>query len=110
MDLHMEGSAFLLAMAVLVVYFLPTIIASKRHHHNSSAIFVLNLLLGWTFLGWIGSLVWSVTYTSGETLPVAPTQEKASYFATMSDRQMAMLFWIGIGVLFLLLFVLLNPI
>jgi hypothetical protein len=25
------------------------------------AIFVLNLLLGWTLLGWIGSLVWSCT-------------------------------------------------
>jgi hypothetical protein len=43
------------------IYFLPTIIAAARHHHNALAIFLLNLLLGWTVLGWVGSLVWSVT-------------------------------------------------
>jgi len=25
------------------------------------AILVLNLLLGWTFLGWVGALIWSLT-------------------------------------------------
>ena len=49
----------LLLLAVL--YFLPWIIAALRRHHNSGAIFVLNLFLGWTFLGWVGALVWSAT-------------------------------------------------
>ncbi|TRZ48114.1 superinfection immunity protein, partial [bacterium] len=31
-----------------------------RQHKNSLAIFLLNLLLGWTVLGWVVSLVWSV--------------------------------------------------
>src|SRR5436190_15521998 len=45
----------------LAVYFLPTIIAVARGHHNAFAIFLLNLLLGWTGLAWILALVWSVT-------------------------------------------------
>lgn len=42
-------------------YFIPALIASRRKHHQRTAIFLLNLLLGWTFLGWVGALVWSVT-------------------------------------------------
>ena len=45
----------------LVVYFIPTIIAVSRHKENVVAIFALNFLTGWTFLGWIGSLVWALT-------------------------------------------------
>lgn len=40
---------------------LPAIIAGLRRHHNVVAIFVLNLLLGWTIIGWIVALVWSLT-------------------------------------------------
>jgi hypothetical protein len=50
------------ALAALACYFLPTIIASSRSHRNSTAIFLLNLFLGWTFLGWLGALIWAVTY------------------------------------------------
>jgi len=45
---------------ILAVYFAPTIIAVIGDHKNQGAIAVLNLLLGWTFLGWVASLVWSV--------------------------------------------------
>jgi hypothetical protein len=43
------------------IYFLPAFIALKRGHLNSGAIFALNLLLGWTLLGWVASLVWACT-------------------------------------------------
>lgn len=55
------GGVVLLVLVVLAGYFLPTIIAAARHHHNAGAIFVLNLFLGWTFLGWVLALVWSAT-------------------------------------------------
>jgi hypothetical protein len=42
----------------------PAIIASLRRHHNAPAIFVFNLFLGWTVLGWILALVWACTYTN----------------------------------------------
>jgi hypothetical protein len=53
----MEGLIFIVFMAV--VYFLPTIGAIGAKKRNTSAIFVLNLFLGWTFLGWIIALVWA---------------------------------------------------
>ena len=43
------------------VYFLPAFIAGMRRHTNAAAIFILNLLLGWSFIGWVIALVWSFT-------------------------------------------------
>ena len=50
----------LLIVLIFVFYFLPTLIAFLRLHKNKLAIFLFNLLLGWTVLGWVVSLVWSV--------------------------------------------------
>src|SRR5215472_16652098 len=56
-------AAVLFIIALLIAgYFLPTIIARKRHHRNIQGIFVLNLLLGWTLIGWVGALVWAVIH------------------------------------------------
>jgi hypothetical protein len=44
----------------VVVYFIPTWIALIRRHNNALAVFMLNLLLGWTCLGWAAAAVWSV--------------------------------------------------
>ena len=52
-----EIAIIILAIAL---YFLPTLIAALRNHKNKLAVFLLNLLLGWTGLGWIGALIWSV--------------------------------------------------
>lgn len=52
---------FILFVVSLVAYFLPTIMASSRDHNNTAAIFILNLFLGWTFVGWVIALVWSFT-------------------------------------------------
>jgi hypothetical protein len=43
------------------VYFIPGIVASLRDHHNCVAIWMLNIFAGWTFLGWVGALVWACT-------------------------------------------------
>jgi len=51
----------LLLGAALLTYFFPACVASIRNHHNSTAIFMLNLLLGWTFIGWVVALVWACT-------------------------------------------------
>ena len=40
----------------LALYFLPTFVAAKRETENAGAVFVINLFLGWTFLGWIVAL------------------------------------------------------
>lgn len=46
---------------MLGLYFLPAIVAAGRGHNSGGAIFLLNLLLGWTVLGWIIALVWAAT-------------------------------------------------
>jgi hypothetical protein len=47
----------------LTLYFIPTMVANGRQHHNAGAIFALNVFLGWTFIGWVASLVWALTAT-----------------------------------------------
>lgn len=62
-DAKSAGKVTLLIIFTLLavaLYFLPTVIAGARRKRNVPAIFALNLLLGWTFLGWVASLVWSV--------------------------------------------------
>lgn len=51
------GAACVLIGAI--VYLLPAIIAYDRHHPQKQAIFALNLLFGWTFLGWAGAMIWA---------------------------------------------------
>jgi hypothetical protein len=41
----------------LTLYFLPSIVGRKKK--NSDAIMVLNLFLGWTFVGWVVALCWA---------------------------------------------------
>lgn len=42
-----------------VLYFLPSILGRKKNNFNS--ILILNILLGWTLIGWVVALVWAVS-------------------------------------------------
>jgi len=42
------------------IYFLPTIIATNRKHPNALPIFILNFFLGWSLIGWVAALIWSL--------------------------------------------------
>lgn len=53
------GTALLLILIVPVLYFIPTIVAEMRGHNNANPIFLTNLFLGWTVIGWISALIWS---------------------------------------------------
>lgn len=44
-----------------VVYLAPSAVAWNRKHNNRAAIITLNILLGWTLIGWVGALVWAMT-------------------------------------------------
>jgi hypothetical protein len=54
---------FILVLSVLLIggffYFLPAILGRSRT--NATAIFLLNLLLGWTAVGWIVALIWALS-------------------------------------------------
>lgn len=41
-----------------LTYFIPSIIAYNKK--NATAIIALNLLLGWSFIGWVVALVWAL--------------------------------------------------
>lgn len=43
-------------------YLFPTIVAFGRGKKNTGAIFALNFFLGWSFVGWVVSLVWALTH------------------------------------------------
>ena len=57
----------LFVVGCFVVYPLPTMIAAKRNHPRTTAIFKLNLLIGWTIAGWLIALVWSCLPTEKGT-------------------------------------------
>jgi hypothetical protein len=44
-----------------VIYFTPSLIGFSKKKKNSGAIFALNLLVGWTVIGWLGAFIWSLT-------------------------------------------------
>ncbi|MFR5509140.1 MAG: superinfection immunity protein [Clostridia bacterium] len=55
----------ILIVGGIVLYFLPAIIAYKRNHANKGIILLIDFLLGWTFLGWAGCIVWAFIDTDG---------------------------------------------
>lgn len=57
----MFGIEFLPVLIFLAIYFLPSFISSARMHRNNSSTFVLNLFLGWTFIGWVAALMWALS-------------------------------------------------
>ena len=62
----MEAQGFLLIIFMVLAYLFPYMVASWRNHHQLGAIFTLNLLLGWTFIGWVIALVWAATAVQGQ--------------------------------------------
>ncbi len=66
---------------LLLLLFLPAIVAYKRKHRNAVPIFVVTLCLGWTIVGWIAALIWAV---NGKTHQVA--QVNAGMAASQFQR------------------------
>lgn len=44
-------------LIVTFLYFVPAIIAHNKR--DFTAIFIVDLLFGWTFIGWIIALIWA---------------------------------------------------
>lgn len=63
---HIElsgGSEWLIIIFILIsLYFIPSFIANKSKDVNK--IVLLNLMGGWTAIGWIAALVWAITGAS----------------------------------------------
>ncbi|MBV6635499.1 MAG: superinfection immunity protein [Mameliella sp.] len=56
------------ALTILIaVYMLPTFVGAARGARNMGAIVVINLLLGWTLLGWVVALAMAVADTGSKS-------------------------------------------
>lgn len=60
---------YMIVTVVFMLYWLPTIHAAYNSHHNTTAIFLLNIFLGWTVIGWIAAMVWAATKPPPSPLP-----------------------------------------
>ena len=69
-----DFSGLLILAAIL--YFFPTIIALVRWRPNLMAIFALNLFLGWSVIGWVIALVWSLSATASVVAVAAPVDTR----------------------------------
>ena len=59
-----DGSLGAILMAILLgaaLYLLPSAVALARKHRQRVAIVALNVLTGWTMIGWIAALIWALT-------------------------------------------------
>jgi hypothetical protein len=61
-----------LILISLVLYFLPSMVATLREKRNAPAIFVLNLLLGWSVIGWAVALVRSMIKDPPQSMVTTP--------------------------------------
>ena len=80
------GVVLLIVILAFTIYFLPCIIAGFRNKlHGSFGLFLLNLLLGWTVVGWFGALIWA---SSGKTVreEQAEQQRHAEMMALLQPR------------------------
>lgn len=66
MDEFLDGISIILVVRIILViigltiYFIPSLLSGYRKDANK--IFVLNLLLGWTIIGWLVALVWALSH------------------------------------------------
>ena len=74
---------FLLIAALL--YFLPAIIGHNKR--DSTGIFVLNLLAGWTGIGWFAALLWACASDPRLNTVLVPAGAAMRYHAPCGTLQ-----------------------
>ena len=52
-------SLIFIIIITALIYFIPTVVCLIRKHTYKFYVICLNIILGWTLIGWIASLIWS---------------------------------------------------
>lgn len=52
---------FLILIAIIYFYLMPSAIAVQKQSQMTGAIFFLNLFFGWTLIVWIICFIWACT-------------------------------------------------
>ena len=77
-------------VALLALYLLPIYEANRRKHPKLVPIALVDILLGWTIIGWIGAYVWALRIQApeadaeAEVSPYAVVDEPASRYPANS--------------------------
>jgi hypothetical protein len=79
-----NGSGGIVVVVVIALYFLPSIVAYSRRSLNKAPILVVNVFLGWTFIGWVVALAMAVTRNVEP--PTPPGQSRFPWVNWMNRR------------------------
>jgi hypothetical protein len=60
----------LFIVIVIAMYVLPTVVAMLRKHRQLPAIALVNILFGWSVIGWVAAMIWSLTTPQPQTVIV----------------------------------------
>jgi hypothetical protein len=73
----------ILLVVILALYLVPTYVAMMRSSANVSGVFIVNLLTGWSVIGWIAALVMACTGQRRPAVisPQAGTGQSSSVYA-----------------------------
>jgi hypothetical protein len=62
-----SGALLFFVVILVLIYFIPTVVAVTRKVTNSGSVFVINFLLGWTLVGWAVALAMAVKTNVNQT-------------------------------------------
>ena len=54
-----------LVFFALLFYFMPGIVAVYRKKESATAMMFMNLVFGWTFIGWAAVFIWALSGKRG---------------------------------------------
>lgn len=64
----------------LLIYFTPTIVVlQNKHHANKAGVIIVNLLFGWSFIGWVVALVWAFQKTVAPQINVSVSNQQGHF-------------------------------
>lgn len=62
-------------IVLVIMYFVPTLVAFSRHVRNAGSVAVINVFLGWTVIGWIIALAMAVRTADQSSSPSAARED-----------------------------------
>lgn len=79
-------SPFLLSILIIaVVYLIPSVVAFKRNHPKKVAILLLNIILGFTLIGWLAAFIWSFMDTTNKSA-IGHTGDELQKLAALKEQ------------------------
>jgi hypothetical protein len=58
-----------LLFLIATLYLLPTILAYGRDHPRRQQLGLMNILFGWTLIGWVATFLWAMLADTAEDEP-----------------------------------------